>query len=380
MHCVLLGVTPQFAEYLFSLTNCRENYYIGSPSVVATVNKRLLSIRPPHCVSRLPRPVGDRSFWKASKWRQWLLFYCLPCTLEILDQRYWKHLRCLVEAVYILLLQEFTPGQLDLAGQLLQKFVARVERLYKKGSCMTYNVHQLLHLHKAAKQLGPLWAHSAFVFESGNGRIMKSVTAAKGVPMQIVERVIVLQELQQVLSCVPLDEATKKLCHDILGFKRLEKYWYSEGACMLGSPTPVGRLTTEEEASLEVAGIPLPASVLEFKHFVLDKTVYNSEQYSKAKKNDSSVIMTKAGEHFKIMRILQVNTDSQAKCVLLCKRIVEVDADVQLPRHIKECFVSRQTTLIAIDIKDVACVCLFINFVSEDTAYICNMPNNVERD
>ncbi|KAG0443344.1 hypothetical protein HPB47_015020 [Ixodes persulcatus] len=113
MHCVLLGVTRQFTEYLFSSTNCRENYYIGSPSVVVTVNKRLLSIRPPHCVTRLPRPVGDRSFWKASEWRQWLLFYCLPCTLGILDQRYWKHLRCLVEAVYILLLQEFTPGQLD---------------------------------------------------------------------------------------------------------------------------------------------------------------------------------------------------------------------------------------------------------------------------
>ncbi|KAG0445060.1 hypothetical protein HPB47_000570 [Ixodes persulcatus] len=107
-------------EYLFSSTNCRKNYYIGSPSVVATVNKRLLSIRPPHCVTRLPRPVGDRSFWKASEWRQWLLFYCLPCTLGILDQRYWKHLRCLVEAVYILLLQEFTPGQLDHAEWALK--------------------------------------------------------------------------------------------------------------------------------------------------------------------------------------------------------------------------------------------------------------------
>ncbi|CAN8028707.1 unnamed protein product [Ixodes persulcatus] len=335
MHCVLLGVTLQFTECLFSSTNCRENFYIGSPSVVAAVNKRLLSIRPPHCVTRLPRPVGDRNLWKASVWRQWLLFYWSPYTFVTLEQRYWNHLRCLVEAIYILLLQEFTPGQLDHAGQLLQTFVARVERLYKKGSCITYNVHQLLHLHKAAKQLGPLWAHSAFVFESGNGRTVKSVRAAKGVPMQIVERVVVLQELQQVLSCVSLHEATKKLCHYMLGFKRLEKYWYSDGACMLGSPTPVGRLTTEEESSLEVAGIPLPASVLEFKRFVLDKTVYNSEQYSRAKKNDYSVIMTKAGEHFKIMWILQVNTDSQANCVLLCKRIVEVDADVQLPKHMK---------------------------------------------
>ncbi|KAG0436434.1 hypothetical protein HPB47_017949 [Ixodes persulcatus] len=117
MHCVLLGVIRQFTEYLSSSINCRENNYIVSPSVVPAVNKRLLSIRPPHCVTRLPRPVGDRSFWNASEWRQWLLFYCLSCTLGILDQHYWKHLRCLVEAVYILLLQEFTRGQLDHAGK-----------------------------------------------------------------------------------------------------------------------------------------------------------------------------------------------------------------------------------------------------------------------
>ncbi|KAG0436799.1 hypothetical protein HPB47_017753 [Ixodes persulcatus] len=32
MHCVLLGVIRQFTEYLFSSTNCRENYYIGKLS------------------------------------------------------------------------------------------------------------------------------------------------------------------------------------------------------------------------------------------------------------------------------------------------------------------------------------------------------------
>lgn len=266
------------------------------------------------------------------------------------------------------------------SGHLLQKFVARVERLYKKESCMTYNVHQLLHLQKAAEQMGPLWAHSAFVFESGNGRIVKSVTAAKGVPMQIVERVVVLQELRQVLSCIPLHEATKKLCQDMLGFKRVEKYWYTDGACMPGSPTAVGRLTSEEEAALQVAGIPLPATVLEYKRFVLDKMVYNSDQYSRTKKSDSSVILTKTGEHFKIMRILQVNTGSETQSVLLCKKIVEVEADVRLPRHINECFLSRQATLTAFDIKAVACVCIFINFVPEETTYVCDLPNVVERD
>ncbi|EEC06074.1 conserved hypothetical protein [Ixodes scapularis] len=178
MHSVFLGVTRQFTDYLFNSTNCREDFYLGSPSIVATVNQRLLSIKPPHTMTRLPRPVGDRCFWKASEWRLWLLFYVLPCTLGILKQRYWKHLRCLVEAIHMLLSEELTPRMLETAGGLLRKFVGRVEPLYKKGACMTFNVHQLLHLPKAAEQLGPLWAHPAFVFEGGNGEIVKSVTSA----------------------------------------------------------------------------------------------------------------------------------------------------------------------------------------------------------
>ncbi|KAG0444718.1 hypothetical protein HPB47_013467 [Ixodes persulcatus] len=152
MHCVLLGVARQFTEYLLNSTNCHEDFYIGSPSMVAEINQRLLSIRPPHCVTRLPRPVGDRNFWKANEWRQWLLFYCLPCTLGILRQRYWNHLCCLVEAIHILLSQELSQGQLKHAGHLLQRFVAQVERLYKRESCMTYNVHQLLHIQKPERR------------------------------------------------------------------------------------------------------------------------------------------------------------------------------------------------------------------------------------
>ncbi|KAM7291259.1 hypothetical protein ISCGN_027832 [Ixodes scapularis] len=295
MHSVLLGVTRQFTDYLFNSTNCREDFYLGSPSIVATVNQRLLSIKPPHTMTRLPRPVGDRCFWKASEWRLWLLFYVLPCTLGILKQRYWKHLRSLVEAIHMLLSEELTPRMLETAGGLLRKFVGRVEPLYKKGACMTFNVHQLLHLPKAAEQLGPLWAHSAFVFEGGNGEIVKSVTSAKGVPLQIVERVVLLQELQQLLNHIPLSSTTRQACEDMLGYKRVEKCYEFNGASMLGTPKPVARLTFEEQAALDEVGIHLPYSVVEYKRFILDKHVYHSQQYTRTKKRDSTMIITKSG-------------------------------------------------------------------------------------
>ncbi|KAH7986419.1 hypothetical protein HPB49_025976 [Dermacentor silvarum] len=39
----------------------------GAPSIAAKIESRLLAIKPPHCVTRLPRPLKDRGHWKASE-------------------------------------------------------------------------------------------------------------------------------------------------------------------------------------------------------------------------------------------------------------------------------------------------------------------------
>ena len=50
---------------------------------------------------------------------------------------------------------------------------------------MTYNVHILLHLARSVLNWGPLFAHSAFGFESGNCELLKAIHAAKGVHHQV---------------------------------------------------------------------------------------------------------------------------------------------------------------------------------------------------
>lgn len=89
----------------------------GSPCLAAAVDKRLLAIKPPHSFTRLPRSLGTRGNWKASEWRHWLLFYCLPCTLGIFHPRYWSHLAKLVEGVHLLLREELTSSSIDRAGE-----------------------------------------------------------------------------------------------------------------------------------------------------------------------------------------------------------------------------------------------------------------------
>ncbi|KAG0442803.1 hypothetical protein HPB47_015604 [Ixodes persulcatus] len=65
-----------------------------------------------------------------------------------------------------LLLSSANSSERYYIDALLRAFVASTATLYK-DQAMTFNVHQLLHLAEAARQMGPLWGHSAFVFESG---------------------------------------------------------------------------------------------------------------------------------------------------------------------------------------------------------------------
>ncbi|XP_070389381.1 uncharacterized protein [Dermacentor albipictus] len=178
MHCILLGVTRQIADLWFDASNSQEAFYLGSPSLVAKVDARLTTIYPPDLITRLARSLRERAFWKAAEWRNWLLYYSLPCCLGVLHSRYWSHFTLLVEAIFTLLTEELSPGDLTHAGNLLQRFVGRTAGLYGVKS-LTFNVYLLQHITSSVKNLGPLWSHSAFVFESGNGTLLKHVTAGK---------------------------------------------------------------------------------------------------------------------------------------------------------------------------------------------------------
>ena len=80
-----LWFTPAFVSNIFSVS-----------SEIDIVNKRLLEIKPPDLITRVPRSLEDRQFWKASELHTWLLFYAPPCLFGILAEECFQHLACLV--------------------------------------------------------------------------------------------------------------------------------------------------------------------------------------------------------------------------------------------------------------------------------------------
>lgn len=93
---------------------------------------RLLKIKPPVEITRIPRSVNERKFWKASEWRAFLLFYALPVLKGILPARFWNHLFLLVFGIYTLRQDKIKTRSVLLSELALKKFVIEFQRIYGK--------------------------------------------------------------------------------------------------------------------------------------------------------------------------------------------------------------------------------------------------------
>ncbi|XP_077554020.1 uncharacterized protein LOC144168898 [Haemaphysalis longicornis] len=375
MHCALLGVTRQLTETFLSSSNSGLNFYIGDPSTLEKIDARLLAIKPPHCVTRLPRSLKERSHWKASEWRQWILFYAVPCLRGILSIFYWRHLAKFTEALHTLLQEQLSYSEIDRAEQLLESFVSRCQALYGI-SFLTFNVHALLHLAHSVRSLGPLWAHSAFVFEGGNGAIVRQVSAAKGLPHQITERVVMFQQLHQLINSPRLPLGEKLFAQEFLGYSHVKNALrVNDGLCLLGVGKPTTLSREEQRAVHERCGATVTRA-LQYECFVQARQVFHSAAYKRPTKSDTTFVRTCDKEYKRIEKILCLE---RSQIVLLCRAVVLADVHSFVP-HIKECFLSHDTCLEVLLPTEIADTCLFVDFPEVEKTFICDLSNKIERD
>lgn len=196
LHNVFLGVTRQYALLLFA-GDPKAPYYIGKPCHLRRINQRLISLKPPNRISRRPRSIYSIKQWKASEWRNWLLYYCLPCLENILKPKYMKHLAKLCQAIYIYNSDSISFSQLQEAQTLLQDFVSDFEVLFGIEN-MSFNVHLLRHIPTTVENWGPLWCYNASVFESWNNKIVSEITSPNGREIQIASRFMTKKYIENV--------------------------------------------------------------------------------------------------------------------------------------------------------------------------------------
>ena len=185
IHCVCLGVARQFADSWLDSSKKDMPYYIGNKE--HEINLRLEAIEVPSEISRAPRSITDRKYWKASEWRTFIL-YCFVVLHGILPRKFLQHFFLFVHGVYCLLGDSIKQSTINVAEVCLTRFVIQTEDLYGLKSC-SFNVHQLVHLAQSVQHCGPLWLSAAFLFDSSN-HYLQMFHGTQFVPKQIAESFI----------------------------------------------------------------------------------------------------------------------------------------------------------------------------------------------
>jgi hypothetical protein len=169
--------------------------------LICDLSSRLLQLSQfvPVEFARKPRSLDDVMRWKATEFREFLL-YSGPLVLHnILVDDLYDHFMLLFVSMRILASQQLSQQYCDYADELLVKFVSDAQVLYG-NDILVYNVHCLIHLANDVKNLGCLDDFSAFVFENKLGQLKKLVRKPQ-------------QPLQQIMRRLH-EEASIDVCHN----------------------------------------------------------------------------------------------------------------------------------------------------------------------
>lgn len=187
MHLVCLGSMRRFLMYWKGPVGPL-HVRLGRKAV-SDLSSRLifLAAHVPVDFARKPRTLDDLARWKATEFRQFLLYSSVLVLDGILSDELYEHFLLLFVAIRILASQKLAVLHADYANELLIKFVSDTVILYGKES-LVYNVHNLLHLAADVKNLGVLDNFSAFKFENKLGQLKKLVRKPQQPIQQVLKR------------------------------------------------------------------------------------------------------------------------------------------------------------------------------------------------
>ena len=285
---MLTGVTRQMVNLWTDSKHHGEAYYIGRK--VNLVDEILKKISPPSEIHRAPRSLLERKYWKASEWRAFL-FYSLIILQGILPLIYLNNFFLYVYGIYTLVGDSISSDSIALSEACLTKFVIQLEELYGLSHC-TFNVHCLTHLAQCVKDCGPLWATSAFVFESHNHVLLNMFNGTQCVPQQITDRFLLKNKIASLARSCINDEASPSVRDTLSRFTDVAKFEHvNEGLTRLGSEKYVTLdvhriLAIQDLLNVDVVN----RSGIMYDRFIYSHKLYSSTSYIRSKRHSNHSI------------------------------------------------------------------------------------------
>ncbi|XP_043464001.1 uncharacterized protein LOC122499618 [Leptopilina heterotoma] len=294
LHAVLLGSVKHLWEIWTA------NGFL-SKGDVENINKLISCIEMVSEIHRVAREFNFKSKWKASEWRSWLLFFGVPCLRKYLPSECLQHFSLLVNTIFTLLKTKITEEELLQCELDIIEFVGEFENLYGQEN-MTFNVHLLLHIVECIRRCGPLWATSAFCFESHLHVLKQYALGPKKPEQQMATKSLdILQYKFEVSRTIFHSEIARLYCQRIFSSALLSTYvsesTYGVTFCGNSSPVQITNPVTNEIIAGE-----------SFKKCIYKGCVYKSVKNTLSEKRNDTVFKLKSGGVIQVQDIVRLIT------------------------------------------------------------------------
>lgn len=151
---------------------------------INTISRRIQHIAKycPREFSRLPESLGFLKDYKATQYRQFLLYFGVVVFYDIFEENRYLHYALFSAAIRSLSVKKASLEHLEFARIAIEKFILAAEHIYSKNF-MSYNVHALQHVVDDVKRYGFLENYSAFPYEN-NMAFFRKYYHKPGTPLE----------------------------------------------------------------------------------------------------------------------------------------------------------------------------------------------------
>lgn len=209
MHLIDLGVCKKIIGYIW---NNKHNRTKLSLTQKEQLNNKLLLMSPfiPKEFCRKPRIFQEFPRWKATEFRQLILYTSVVLFKDVIDNDLYEHIILLHGAYRLLLCPKNCQKNLSCVKEILETFVHNFSFLYGEHK-ISYNVHNLLHLADCVEIFGNVDSFSAYKFENFMQTIKKDCRQPTNILQQINNRLEERSRFgQRTLANIGLRSLSKK--------------------------------------------------------------------------------------------------------------------------------------------------------------------------
>lgn len=392
LHSCLEGVGKMIALAWFDPQYKDKPFYLNKKTTKKQkeLAERLENIMPPKEITRVARAL-DKDY-KASEWKNFILYYSEPCLKGLMSQKYYNHWHLFVSALHILLKNEITEDELTKAEQSLTQFVSMMEELYGE-EFMTFNVHLLTHTCTYVKYYGALWAWSTFPFESFNGVIKTLHNGTQYIPNQVLtsyHRLVYLKNNWQVFSKPNVHPQVLKIFLKAMSQCQVTNcIEYDDELRVFGTPARMEFDAIERHVLKAVIGFNVECA-LSYDRFIYKKVVYNTSSYMRFEKRMNCMVLTTDDNFVEISDLLVINRydededEENSEYVILGNEMHVMDDVIcnygPCSSEMYSCIVKKTKTKVCYKLQSLKHKCIMIPYENEEKYCIMPLVNTIETD